>query len=341
MKSLLFSIFIVALASQASAQMQCATPSIQVVDPNKLQAVIDSKDPAQMDKIVIDILHQYPSSDHLLLQRDLISSVCELVKNSPNDTFSEKAKLLIDLTKEIQSSFGKSSTYLKPIGNDLVLFTSVDAPDVAYYLTMASNVTIWTNCTVTDDKVEYADPVEFSRFVTYSGVHLNVMPPDVSASSDLPGNFILAIPKSLFFLSVDTGRGGIEYFRSLPSSNCYSDDIVMKLGVWTKSDNQYVGIFSLRSVTAHGQCRIFIQNETAKNFVLIAGKYRSFKENTGDDLKRDFLLASKADAFESIDKSKAIEPQPANPKALSVSFAMNKQYTPCMNRSIEQAINGS
>jgi hypothetical protein len=337
MKAMFWLLLTLLFGNQAAAQMTCAAPSLHVVDTNTTKAVA-SGDPSRIQNTVVDLIQRYPNADRVLLQRDLISSVCELVKNSPNADFNSKAKLLIDLTKQIQSAFEKASVSLELNADGINVLSSLAAPEIDYYVVMVSEPIVYTRCSVSNASVEYGDGVKSRKFVLYDTQALKAAPFAVNGAPASSGNFVLRLPRSLFFSSVDAARAWIAYFGRLPNANCYEADIELHVGLWTKVDGRYIAVYLMRSFTGMGECRISIENETPEEFHEIVGRYAAFRKRELGKIERDHIFAATADASSSIDEATNRLRPVASDSTATLSVEVDAKYPLCMQRSLLEAV---
>lgn len=330
-------IFTVCFGGSALAQMTCATPSMQVVDTGTLAQIVTGQDKSLINKTVVDLIREYPNADRVLLQRDLISAVCELVKNSPNTSFGERAKLLLDLTKEIQSAFAQHADVILPIGESLVVFTALPSGQLDYRLVMVSETWAFTQCDVDGDAVTYGKGATAKRFFLYDRVHVTTVPDNLGPNP--PGNFLLRIPKKLLFEPGDMARQHLEYFRRIKNQHCYVGDVVFHLGVWNTENNRYIMTKTIQSVTSHGRCAIVLSNETTKDFQGIAERYRKFVENQhGDKRTRDWFSAALHDANRNIDDAPRTLREEGGNAQLTVTYEVDARYEECMKTPLKTAL---
>ena len=332
----ILSLLLLALAFvPAAAQMKCATPSIQVVDKKTLDLIVGSdRHDATVETTIVDIISRYPDADRVILQRDLISLVCETIANSPDVTFSEKAKLLIDITREIQSAFSKTS--LLPFGESLLLLTRLNPSDLEFNLVMVSEATVYKSCKVNGTEVEYGDSVSSQYFLAYQRDLLMIIPDEFRKIASESGDFFLRIPKDMLFTYVDAGRQTLVYFERIPSGNCYAAIIKLYLGVWLRGNSTYLVNYKIVSVTAHGQCRIFIERVGPDTYVELLDKYIAFQAKK--DWTRDYHTVGVDDAHKAFELSQdAIKTEPTD-NALAVRFSMDAGYSPCMKTPLKKAV---
>ena len=165
------------------AQMACAKPSEQFTTETSgdinataqgLTQIFSASVAADARKKVVDLIGKYPNADKVLLQRDLISATCELIKNSTTVDFDKKARLLIEITKEIQSAFAKASILLKPL-KETMLVLSLYPPELSYYVAMTSYSVVFQRCELEGSSVEYGDGIEFQSYYAYEPNELKVV----------------------------------------------------------------------------------------------------------------------------------------------------------------------
>ncbi|MER9163615.1 hypothetical protein [Mesorhizobium sp. M0715] len=337
MKVLFAFMFALCFSGSAAAQMTCATPSMQVVDSGTLAQIVVGNDKSLINKTVVDLIREYPNADRVLLQRDLISAVCELIKNSPNTSFAERAKLLLELTKEIQSAFAQRADVILPIGERLVVFTALPSGQLNYRLVMVSATWAFARCEVDGDAVNYGEGMTAKRFFLYDRSDLTRLPDNLG--SDPPGNFLLQIPKRLLFEPGDMARSHLEYFRLIKSQHCYVGDVVLHLGVWDTKDNRYIMVKNIQSVTSHGRCAIVISNETSDDFRSISEKYDKFIEKQrGDKRTRHWFSAALHDASRNINDAKEELGKKAANNQLTVNYEVDASYEECMGTTLKAAL---
>lgn len=325
------------IVTHSGAQMKCASQSIQIVSKDTLTSIVESNSLGNtIETTVVDIISRYPDSDRVILQRDLISMVCETISNSTDVPFSEKSKLLLDITREIQSAFSKTS--LLPFGENLLLLTRYNPSNVEFYLAMISRATIFTRCEEKGDEVVYGDGVDFSRYLRYRRSELRKIPDEFRDEAFQSGDFVLSIPKRMFFEIVDSGRNTLVYFKRIPSGNCYAADIELHLGLWLKDKPGYVANYLIRSVTHHGQCRVVIEKEETDYFYEVASKYQAFEEKHKNDWTREYYTAGVRDAHKAFEQAQAVEKPRNDGDSLTLTFSADTHHSECMNTPLKRAI---
>jgi hypothetical protein len=352
MKQLLCLLSLLVWTTSAAAQMTCAEPSKQFTTEVEgeikataegMKRIFEAQGAAQGRTKVVELIQKLPDANRTLLQRDLISATCELVKNSQGVEFDKKARLLIDLTKEIQSAFAKPSVTLNVIGENIIVASSLPAPQVDYALVMISEASVYLKCEVRGESVSAGDPLPFRKFYTFSKDELVISPLAAHNPNLATGNFLFKIPKRMLFEPVDSARSGLAYFGTLPSANCYDNDVKLYVGVWQRDTNEFLAVYKIQSTTAYGLCRAFISNVDASEFQNYGRRYQQFLQNEGQDtLKRNYVFAAKSDAFANVERSKTTEVTrdrlPPNVQALPVTIALDKAHVPCTATPLATAI---
>jgi hypothetical protein len=330
-KIILCALLIAASGQIANAQMVCAKPSEQYASDiagdinataSGLTRLLSIGGGAQAHRTIVDLISKYPNADRVLLQRDLISASCELIKNS-SASFSEKSEYLLKVIKEIQSAFNKASILLKPFKDSLLVLSSIPAASLNYYIAVVSIATAFRRCSVTSGTVQYGDGIEFTSYFSYNPSELNAILP--SSTTFDSGNPVLRIPRRLFFLPVDAARDSLVYFRLLPSGNCYADDVQVHLAIWDKESKRYLAIYKLSSITSHGRCQIFVHVEEANEF---ADTYRLYTRSLKNEnsIDRDYAFAAKGDAFANVNNAKSIEKPHASGNSLTLTFSDDASF---------------
>ncbi|WP_342736282.1 hypothetical protein [Bradyrhizobium sp. B117] len=339
----LFVILLTFSTNSASAQMTCAKPSEQYAtqiagDVNAtaqgLTRIFSAGVSGGARKEIVDLIGKYPNADRVLLQRDLISVTCELIKTSTEVDFDKKARLLIDITKEIQSAFAKASILLKPIKDAVLVLSSVPAPELEYFVAVVSDEVVYQRCAIKGGSVEYGDGVEFTTYYSYQPDMLKVVSLDANLSAFDSGNPILRIPRSLFFDPVDTARSGLMYFNQIQSGNCYFNDVEVHLAVWARQENRYLAIYKIRSLTSYSRCDLVVESESQDEFVDQYNRYAKFLDKR-DWISRNYLLAAKSDAFSNVKKSQSLgPPSKSGSNTLSVSNVADVDYIRCADTDL-------
>ncbi len=340
MKRLFCFFLLFASATPAAAQMTCAEPSKQFTTEVEgdikataegMKRIFEAQGAAQVRTKVVELIQKLPDANRTLLQRDLISATCELIKNSQAVDFDKKASLLINLTKEIQAAFAKPSATLNPVGENIIVATSLPTTAVDYALVMVSEASVYKRCDVRGGSVSAGERVEFQQIYAYARDELAISPIDAHNPSVAMGNFLLKIPKRMLFAPVDSARDGLVYFNSISSGNCYDNDIDIYLAIWQRQTNEYLSIFRIRSATSHGLCRVFISNAEVSEFLNYYKRAQEVLQTREQALARNFDFAAKSDAFKNVEKAKAAElvraPLPSNVQPMTVTFAMDKIKT--------------
>ncbi|ESZ02097.1 hypothetical protein X736_31350 [Mesorhizobium sp. L2C089B000] len=334
---LLATFVVVLLCLPAQAQMQCAAPSQHVVVTNEASGIVNQEQPIK--QTVTDLIQRYPQADRLLLQRDLISAVCELIKASPNTEFAEKAKLLIDLTKEIQSAFGSASTSIDVIGDYFAISTRLPTGNIGYALLMGTEYHVYAKCKVDEPhhELEYGNPVIFDGlFYTYDKSEIRRTRPDVERS--VKGNLLFSIPKGFLFEPGDSAREGLDYFRDIPNANCFVGDVNIHVAIWDKTTGTYILNRKIFSVTSHWRCAIVMENEATTDYENVVNEYKAYIRTLADKTSRSYLTAPKSDAFWAVDEAKKENAADAS-NSLAVVFSGNLTWTKCMTVSLSDALN--